>query len=446
MPWVVRDVVNDINKAVGRRWRSLDPLLPAPGQLPQGCGAPLVVTGTDGRAVGLGACVHQPVPPGSLNQTWGAATRFILTPRLGGQDTAASLGALLSQWRDHLAGVAAAHEDDTAAFISWPTRDITGVRALLRHGLQPLTVVAARTRPGTARSGTARSGNPPGTARSGNPPGTAWSGIARSDSAPGGNGRPPAPPGVTIRRAGPLDVDTVFALEMGVIEFDAHFGGPVKREATAELLYAEVRASLERPEPAWTWLAERGRRPVALLVTQPPPDARWISGMTRRSPAAYLQTMFVIPEERGGGVGTALVRCAHRELDAWGIDVTLLHHSQVNPLSGPFWYRMGYRPLWTTWEARPALSLRGTPRSPAVTSQGGNLLLVARNSYGKLTVFLKVAEVPDVIGAQNWERASVTGSACRGSGPRARPRRRSRAGVPKAGSWAKAEDTLSVRS
>ncbi len=80
--------------------------------------------------------------------------------------------------------------------------------------------------------------------------------------------------------------------------------------------------------------------------------------MTSRSPAAYLQTMFIQPEDRGTGVGAALVRALHARLDAAGVAVTLLHHSQVNPLSGPFWNRMGYRPLWTSWEARPARALR----------------------------------------------------------------------------------------
>jgi GNAT superfamily N-acetyltransferase len=80
--------------------------------------------------------------------------------------------------------------------------------------------------------------------------------------------------------------------------------------------------------------------------------------MTRRTPAAYLQTMFVDEEERGTGVGAAMVRNLHTRLDADGVAVTLLHHSQVNPLSGPFWNRMGYRPLWTSWEARPASALR----------------------------------------------------------------------------------------
>lgn len=68
--------------------------------------------------------------------------------------------------------------------------------------------------------------------------------------------------------------------------------------------------------------------------------------------------MFVRPDERGGGIGAALVRHVHGELDARGIDLTLLHYAQVNPLSAPFWHRMGYRPLWSTWEARAAAALR----------------------------------------------------------------------------------------
>jgi GNAT superfamily N-acetyltransferase len=136
-----------------------------------------------------------------------------------------------------------------------------------------------------------------------------------------------------------------------------HFGGPVWRAATSRLVRDEIRASLARAE-SWTWLAERAGQPVGLLVAQPPSEAGWVAGMTSRSPAAYLQTMFVDGRERGTGIGAALVRNLHTRLDGMGVAVTLLHHSQVNPLSAPFWYRMGYRPLWTSWEARPASALR----------------------------------------------------------------------------------------
>jgi len=324
MPWVVRDAVRDINRTVARRWQAIDPLLPDPAVLPNGCGAPLVVNGDHGRLAGLGVCVHHHIPADSLNQTWGAADRFTLVPRLAGQDVAASADLLFAQWRDHLAGVGAARGTDTSATVVWPSHDITGIQALLRHGLAPLTVIAARLRP-QAPNG------PRFTARG------AY--------------------GVTIRPAGLADEEQVLDLELRLIRYDMHFGGPVWRPATARLVRDEVRGSLAR-RATWTWLAERAGRAVGLLVAQPPDESGWIAGMTSASRAAYLQTMFIDPDERGTGIGSALVRYLHAQLDANGVAVTLLHHSQVNPLSAPFWYRMGYRPLWTSWEARPAGALR----------------------------------------------------------------------------------------
>ena len=324
MPWVVREAVRDINRAVGRRWNAVDPLLPDPATLPAGCGEPLVVTGDNGRMAGLGLCVHQHIAPDSLNQTWGAADRFTLVPRLAGPDIAAPADQLLAQWRDHLAGIGATRGPDTSAGVVWPSLDVTGVRALLRHGFQPLTVIAARTRPA----------------------------AAGMSSAP-----PRGAHGVTIRAAGPADEEQVLDLELRLIRYDMQFGGPVWRTNTARLVREEIRVSLARPASR-TWLAERNGRAVGLLVAQTPKEAGWIAGMTSAPEAAYLQTMFVDQAERGTGIGAALVRQLHARLDGAGVDVTLLHHSQVNPLSAPFWYRMGYRPLWTSWEARPASALR----------------------------------------------------------------------------------------
>jgi hypothetical protein len=54
VPWVIRDVVNDLNKAVARRWHSVDPLLPEPNDLPEGCTAPFLARGPDRRRAAAG--------------------------------------------------------------------------------------------------------------------------------------------------------------------------------------------------------------------------------------------------------------------------------------------------------------------------------------------------------------------------------------------------------
>jgi GNAT superfamily N-acetyltransferase len=324
MPWVVRDAVDDINRAVGRRWQGLDSWLPPRAELPEGCAAPFVAAGANGRPAGLAVCRHEHVPDGTLNQTWGTAGRFSLILRVRDTATAAAVADLLRQWRDHLVGLPEAAAGDTAAMISWPSRDVTAVNALLRHGMQPLTVIAVRS-----------------------------AASASAASATAGN----APAGLVIREAGPDDLDVVTEFELGVIRYDALFGAAIIRPATEALVRAETQASLG-VRPAWAWLAEQDGQPVGLVHVQPPGQSGWIAGMARGGVTAYLQTRFVRPGERGAGVGAALVRHAHAVLDGRGVETILLHYAQVNPLSAPFWNRMGYRPLWTGWEVRPAASLR----------------------------------------------------------------------------------------
>jgi GNAT superfamily N-acetyltransferase len=320
VPWVSPDVVDDLNEAVACRWRDLDPMLPAPRDLPDGCR--LVATGANGRPAGVGLCRHRQVPGDALEQVWGTATRLDLTPRLREPDTFAALDELLGQWRDHLAALPEASGEDSAAMINWPSRDISGVRALLKHGMQPLTVIAVR------------------------PAGRT---ILAGDS--------DLPPGVVIRPARPDDLDAVAELEMGVIRFDAHFGAAILRPATEALVRVDtLKALTQRPD--WAWVAERDSRLVGLVHVQPPEESAWIAFMTRPGTTAYLQTMFVGPDVRGGGLGAALVKHAHAQVDARGISTILLHYAQLNPLSVPFWHRMGYRPLWTGWETRPASALR----------------------------------------------------------------------------------------
>jgi GNAT superfamily N-acetyltransferase len=305
----------------GRRWQAIDPLLPAAQGGPPGCGAELAVDGPGGRLVAAGSCGHWRAEPGSLDLIEGAALRFRLTPYVTGPDALASLDTLLSRWREHVAAVPEAAGEDTAAVIGWPSRDVTGVRALVAHGLVPLGVIAARP-------------------------------ASRGPEMIAG-----CPPGVRVRRAAPADLDVVVHMGMEVVRFDAHFGGVICRPGAAQALRAEVAGLLAAHEP-WVWLAERDGDPVGLLVAEPPEVAGWIAPRTCRSPVAYLLALFVVPAERGAGVGTALTGYLHREAAAARVSVILLQYEQVNPLAVPFWGHQGYRPLWTTWEARPARMLR----------------------------------------------------------------------------------------
>jgi GNAT superfamily N-acetyltransferase len=332
MSAAVWDTAGSVLADVTRRWQTLDPLLPEPSAPGPDCGAELIVAGADGQPAAIGACEHWAGAPGSLELTWGAARRFRLSAWTSGPDVPGALDQLLSLWGDHLSEAPGADGADTAAVVTWASRDVGGVRTLLRHGLTPLAVVAAR--PTGRRTG-------------------------RSDrGAEGAGGHTPAGrPDLSIRRAGPSDIDAIVRLGLEVVRFDAHFGPVIERPETAAALHREFAGLLAGPE-TWTWLAERDGIPVGMLAAERPESADWIAPMVRQAPVAYLFLMFVSPTERGRGVGAAMAERLHHDAEAAGVAVTLLHYAQTNPLSAPFWSQQGYRPLWTSWEAWPARTIR----------------------------------------------------------------------------------------
>jgi GNAT superfamily N-acetyltransferase len=322
---------------VSQRWQAVDPLLPAAAVPPPGCGAQLVVAAADGRLAAIGQCEHWYGTPDSLDLTWGAERRFQLAPRVAGPDIADPLDQLLTRWCAHVAEVPEAAELDTAAVVLWPSRDIDGVRVLLRHGFAPRGLVAARVTGGPA-TGSAATG----------------AGVAAPVDGPAdGDGRS----AVRIRRAGLADIDAVVRLGLEVIRFDAHFGGVIERLGTTDALHREVRDVLAGAEP-WTWLAERDGEPIGLLYSERPEVTGWIAPLVRAAPVGYLMLMVVLPDDRARGLGAKMVAHYHAAVEAAGAVVSLLHYEQTNPLSAPFWNQQGYRPLWTSWEARPARTIR----------------------------------------------------------------------------------------
>jgi GNAT superfamily N-acetyltransferase len=329
---VTSDARGGLGRQVGLRWRSRDPLLPAPpSELPPGCGTTLRVTGPGGEILAAGSCAHWEGEADALDLTWGAARRFELTAWVtgpGGPDVTSALDTLLEQWREHLAELPDAAAADTAAVVTWPSRDVDGAAALLRRGFAPLAVIAART-----------------------------TGADPSQPAPLGPPAAAVPAGVRIRRAGPADVDAVVRRGLEVVRYDAYFGGVQERPSTAEALRREFTAMLAMPRP-WIWLAERDGEAIGMLAAEQPEQASWIAPLARPAPVSYLLLMGVRAGERASGIGAALSARLNDEVRAAGVPLTLLHYAQVNPLSAPFWSQQGYRPLWTCWEARPPARVR----------------------------------------------------------------------------------------
>ncbi|MFC3996610.1 GNAT family N-acetyltransferase [Nocardiopsis sediminis] len=307
-------------RSAAHRWRAVDPLLPTPSHPRPGAYPLLTVSDEVGRPVATGTMRYSWYQPGEVGRTWGVPDQHWLTPIVGGPEPGRALDSLLTSWRDQLGELPSGTGSESAAQLTWPARDIIGVLPLQRHGLLPHSVLAVRQQ---------RRGVPP--------------------SLP--------PRDVTIRLADPEDLPHVVALLMEEHRFEEHFGGVFVQPETADQTRRVVARSLAR-SPSWIWLAERRGRTVGLIWVSPPERARWAAPLTSAAPAAHIGYAVVTADERGHGIGTALISSAHQALDTHGVAATLLNYAVMNPLSGPFWHRMGYRPLWTTWEIRPALALR----------------------------------------------------------------------------------------
>lgn len=300
-----------------RVWRSLDPLLRPPDAAAEG--DPLVTVAADhGR--GEARVLHHEVGSHDEAALWGALRSWRLRFHLAGTNRVAVFEEVVEAFDRHLRDVAPSDVDDTAAIVTLPSRDLDLPVVLSRWGFAPTTVIAAR----------------------------------RSERQP--SSPVPAPEAARVRAAGQDDLDDLVGMAVALNAFDAAFGGVTARTSATDLLGAAIERSLARDVP-WTWVAEdRGGQILGFGDVQPPAEASWIAPLTvvPADRVAYLGMLYVRDDQRGSGVGPALVAAAHQAVDTAGVDVTLLHHALANPFSTPFWARQGYRPLWTAWQRRPA--------------------------------------------------------------------------------------------
>ncbi len=304
-------VIEPLLRAQSARFAGLDRLLPAAVEPP--AGELLTAALPDGERV-AGVLTSQVLDPQTPQALWSAARVWELHPLLGDHGGDA-MDTLLRRWPAALRGVAA--ELDSACVLTWPSRDTEATRALLAHGLVPLSVLAVRTEPAAA---------------------------AGADP--------------MVRRARPADLDVLVELAVAEVAYSARVGGAVLREHAAAVKREALRTHLDQGDPVW--LAERDGVAVGHLEgwhTDSTPGS-WAETRVRHGRWGYVNCLSVLPSARGTGVGRALAGAAHAELLGAGAAGAFLYYNPPNPLSPVFWSRQGYRPLWTVWEVRPATALR----------------------------------------------------------------------------------------
>ncbi|TCP47799.1 acetyltransferase (GNAT) family protein [Tamaricihabitans halophyticus] len=296
-------------EAQAHRFASLDALLPGAPAPPEG--DVLTAALDDGRRV-AGLLLHSTHDEHQLSSLWSARRVWELHP-LTGDTGRRGMDALLRAWRGRLDRTPET-QGDTACVITWPSRDIAAARALLDHGMVPLSVLAIRTEPAPE----------------------------------------PDPSPVTVRLAEPDDLAAVVDLTMIELHYSALVGPSTVRANAAELKRDHYRHRLEREEPVW--LAERDGVPVGIAdCTVSTID---FEAILPRGRWGHVNTVSTHPDVRGGGVGRRLMAQAHIDLQRRGVRGSYLYYNLANPLSSVFWPQQHYRPLWTIWEARPASALR----------------------------------------------------------------------------------------
>lgn len=295
----------------GCRLGELDALLPAPAIPPPG--DVLTARSADGPVAGV--LVHIEHPTRSPARMWSATSVSELVPMLGAA-AGDGMRALLAAWRALLPGLDLPAVD-SACVVSWPSRDVHVGRALLDHGFVPLSVLAVRVPAAAPRA-------------------------------------VPAP----VRRATLDDLDDCVQLALAEQSYSALVGGTVIRPEAPELKHTLLDARLRRGEPIW--VAERDDVVIGLAECGYSDAVAGSWTATRLLPGkwGYVNCVSVLAGERGRGIGRALLARAHEAFAAAGTMGSYLYYNPPNPLSSVFWPRLGYRPLWTVWEARPASALR----------------------------------------------------------------------------------------
>jgi GNAT superfamily N-acetyltransferase len=161
--------------------------------------------------------------------------------------------------------------------------------------------------------------------------------VAVRDLAPTGR-----PSDVAVRIATPDELDVIDRLVDEEAAFHARSPvfRPYVREQTATAVRAELAEQLASDDHAFL-VARRDGGDVGVLSVGPPLG----SPLFVPDGAVYIGATAVLPSERGGGVGAALVDAALAWSRERGHRAACLHFQPANRLSSTFWPGVGFVPV-----------------------------------------------------------------------------------------------------
>jgi len=152
----------------------------------------------------------------------------------------------------------------------------------------------------------------------------------------------PARAGIEVRQATEKELPEVFAL----LEVQRAF------HARPPMFLPNLRILREAQESQARWLLGQPRCPTfiayrdgrALGMQLFAPASTFVSWPLRDAATAYLFQGVVRENERGGGVGSALLQHALAWMRRESVRRCGLHYLSANPSGAPFWTRHGFRP------------------------------------------------------------------------------------------------------
>ncbi len=154
----------------------------------------------------------------------------------------------------------------------------------------------------------------------------------------------PQLPGLSIRRATSDDLDVVFQLDAGLVRHESRSPVfmPYPTPAAERDWRQDVGYSLADPN-LYYWLAELDDQPVGLMNVNPPP--LHISPLLTPAGMVNIFAASVVPEQRGSGIGGALLRHALDSARDEGHQWCRMSWMTANLYSSRFWSRHGFRPV-----------------------------------------------------------------------------------------------------